>query len=268
MTIVEGTALGLLQGIAEFLPISSSGHLAVAKRLFGLGEVPILYDIALHVATLAAVVIVFRKRIAALLVSLGRWIMRSSHGEDAENLRFILAVIVATFFTGIIGLGIEKLHPEENLKVVSIGFIVTAFILVVSERLGVRAASRGAGRVPGLREGAIVGIAQGIGVLPGVSRSGITISASLAAGVGREKAGEFSFILSIPAILGAFALELKDAGNLASRVELLPLVTGLVVAFASGILAIKLLLGLVRRGKLSWFAIYLVPLGIAGLLLL
>jgi len=268
MTIVEGAALGLLQGIAEFLPISSSGHLAVAKRLFGLGEVPILYDVALHMATLAAVLIVFRRRIFALFVSLGRWIARRSGAEDAENLRFILAVVVATAFTGVIGLGIEKLHPEEDMRIVSIGFIATALILVISERLGARAASKGAGRAPGIREGAIVGIAQGIGVLPGVSRSGITISASLASGVGREKAGEFSFILSIPAILGAFALELKDAGELASRVEPLPILAGLAVAFASGILAIKVLLGLVKRGRLSWFAAYLAPLGIAGLLFL
>lgn len=268
MTIVEGAALGLLQGFAEFLPISSSGHLAVAKRLFGLGDVPILFDVILHVATLAAVLIVFRRRLLTLLLSLGRWISRRAGPEDSENLRCVLAILVGTFFTGIIGIGIEKLHPEESLKVISAGFIATAVILVVAERFGVRVAAKGRIRSPGLREGVIVGIAQGIGVLPGVSRSGITISASLAAGVDREKAGEFSFLLSVPAVLGAFVLEFKDAGALMAQVSLLPLVVGFALAFLSGLLAIRLLLGLVRSAKLSWFAAYLAPLGILGLLFL
>lgn len=268
MTIIEGATLGLLQGFAEFLPISSSGHLAVAQRLFGLEDLPILFDVLLHVATLAVVVIVFRKRIGELFVSLGRWVARRSGPSDAENLRFIISILVATFFTGVIGVGIEKLHVAQNLRVVSWGFIATAILLVVSERLGARIATKGSSRTPGLREGALVGIAQGIGVLPGVSRSGITISASLATGIDREKAGEFSFILSIPAVLGALVLELKDAGAMMANVSALPLAVGLAVAFASGLFAIRLFLGLVKRAKLSWFAAYLVPLGIAGLLFL
>ena len=160
------------------------------------------------------------------------------------------------------------MHPAENLKVVSAGFIATAIILVVAERFGARAASRGPGRSPGLREGLIVGIAQGIGVLPGISRSGITISASLAAGIDKTKAVEFSFILSIPAVLGAMLLELKDAEALFKNTSSAPLLLGFAVAFVSGLAAIKLLLGLIKRARLSWFALYLVPLGLIGLLLL
>lgn len=268
MTLLEGAALGLLQGFAEFLPVSSSGHLAVAKRLFGLGDLPILFDVILHVATLAAVVIVFRKRIGGLFAALWRWLTRKTRVEDRDDLRFIVAVLVGTVLTGAIGLGIDKLHPAENLKLVSAGFIATAAILVVSERLAARVATKGAGRAPGLREGLIVGIAQGIGVLPGVSRSGITISASLGAGIDRGKAGEFSFILSIPAVLGAFLLELKDAGALLEGANIPPVALGFIVAFASGLVAIKLLMGLIKRARLSWFAAYLVPLGIIGLLFL
>jgi undecaprenyl-diphosphatase len=154
------------------------------------------------------------------------------------------------------------------LKLVSAGFIATSLILVVSERLGARIAAKGEVRAPGLRAGALVGIAQGIGVLPGVSRSGITISASLAAGIDREKAGEFSFILSLPAVLGAFLLELKDAGTMMASVSALPLAVGFAIAFLSGLLAIRMLLNIVKRARLSWFALYLVPLGLAGLLFL
>ncbi|HOX32781.1 MAG TPA: undecaprenyl-diphosphate phosphatase [Spirochaetales bacterium] len=264
MTLFEGAALGLLQGLTEFLPVSSSGHLALAKRLFGLSELPLLFDVSLHLATLAAVLVAFRERICGLAAALGRWLARRSTPEDGGELQFILAILVGTALTGAIGLGLERLGLGENPKLVSAGFLATALLLVLSERIGSGPGRKGGS--PGPREGILVGIAQGIGVLPGVSRSGITISASLAAGVDRGKAGEFSFILSIPAVLGAFLLELKDAGEMMAGLSPAPLALGLLLAFASGLAAIKLFLGLVRRSRLSWFAAYLAPLGIAGLI--
>jgi undecaprenyl-diphosphatase len=274
LTILDATLLGLLQGIAEFLPISSSGHLVLAKRLFGLAEVPLLFDVILHVATLAAVVLFFRKRIARILVSLYRWVVRRADASDAGNLGLAVAVIVGTLFTGVIGVLLNKLVGEGNIKLISVCFIATAVLLVVSEQIVRRravtktaAATERKGKL-GLREGVFVGIAQGIGVLPGLSRSGVTISASLAVGVDREDAGEFSFLLSIPAILGAFILELKDADTLMTSVDPLALAVGCAVAFVSGFLALHFLLRLIKRGKLSWFAVYLVPLGIMGLMFL
>ena len=117
-----------------------------------------------------------------------------------------------------------------------------------------------------MRDCLITGFAQGLGVFPGISRSGITISAALSAGVPRSVAGELSFLLSIPAILGAFILELKDADTLMAQLEFLPLLVGLLTAFVSGFLALKLLITLVQKGTLAWFALWLVPLGIFGLL--
>ena len=275
MTILDATLLGLLQGIAEFLPVSSSGHLAVAKRLFGLSEVPLLFDVVLHVATLAAVVLFFRKRIGAILVSLYRWVLRRADASDSGNLGLSVAVIAGTVCTGVIGVLLGKLVGEGSLRLISSCFIATAVLLVVSERIVRRRALAQAtdtvedrkGRL-GLREGIFVGIAQGIGVLPGMSRSGITISASLVAGVDRQEAGEFSFLLSIPAILGAFILEFKDADTLMTNVDPLALAVGCAVAFVSGFFALHFLLRLIKGGKLSWFAIYLVPLGIMGLMFL
>ncbi|MDX9957228.1 MAG: undecaprenyl-diphosphate phosphatase, partial [Spirochaetia bacterium] len=118
------------------------------------------------------------------------------------------------------------------------------------------------------KQGILVGIAQGLGVFPGISRSGITISAGLAAGLKREEAGEFAFLLVIPAIAGALILKLKDIGELAGTVATLPLLAGSLAAFAAGVLALMLLMPIVRKGKLAWFAVYLVPAGVLGLFLL
>ena len=117
-------------------------------------------------------------------------------------------------------------------------------------------------------QGLGIGLAQGFGVLPGISRSGSTIAGALLCGVDREQAGEFSFLLSIPAILGAFVLQLKDLGEMGSTVGLAPVVAGCIAAFVAGIFALSVLMKIVRKGKLEWFALYLIPLGILGLLFL
>lgn len=263
MKLFEGLALGLLQGLTEFLPVSSSGHLLVLKSLFGYSTIPVLFDIALHLATLASVVVFFRKRIGELFISLFRFLARRHTSVDAVNLKTIVALLIGTAITAVIGLSIEKLLPAGNLKFASVCFFVTACILVLAEWLG-RRQQQGhvTTQAPGIRHGIISGIAQGIGVLPGISRSGITISAGIASGLDRNQAGEFSFLLSIPAIFGAFILELKDADTLMDQVAPLVLASGMITAFVSGLLALLFLMGLVRRGKLSWFAVYLVPLAI------
>lgn len=264
MTIGEAALFGAVQGLTEFLPVSSSGHLAVMKAVLDLRDVPILFDVILHVATLVVVIVVFRRRVGGILASLGRLVAGRRREADAENLRLAWVTLLATVVTAAIGLGVNELGVGANPRVVSALFIVTGVVLVGSRYLrGARDYSR-----LGVKDGLIVGVGQGLGVFPGISRSGITITASLAAGLDREKAGEFAFLVSIPAIVGAFILTVRDAGSLAENVGALALVAGFVTALVVGMAAILLLLRLVRRGRLCYFAVYLIPLGIAGLIFL
>ena len=319
MSIFQSIILGVLQGIAEFLPISSSGHLKVAQELFGLSEVPLLFDVMLHLATLAAVILYFRKKIARLFAILFRWIFTSGKqegkafpsatmaspfsptpsprgiapktpeadlltGTDELGRKTILAVIVATIVTGAIGVVTSKLIPELPIKVTCAGFLFTACLLIFSAKFEKRKSARksdvpfdsaqgtlsqsGEVKPKGISilQALFIGFMQGVGTLPGISRSGSTIAGAQLAGVKRAAAGEFSFIVSIPAILGAFVLEAKDLGEVGSQIGVLPVFCGCLAAFAWGYLSLSLLMKLIRRGKLEWFACYLIPLGILGLI--
>jgi undecaprenyl-diphosphatase len=262
MNTIEALLLGLLQGVAEFLPISSSGHLAVAQHLFALSDLPVLFDVFLHLATLAAVFLYFRQKIWTLLCALFRWVGRKPAPGDSSLLRMIAALLAGTAVTAVFGLALEKFIPQMPVKVVCGGFIITALILIVSSRIA--AGSKPVGTVT-VAQGLIIGLAQGIGVLPGISRSGATIAGALFVGVDRKTAGEFSFLLSIPAILGAFVLELRHLDALSGAVSGSVLLAGCAAAFASGLGALVLLMRLIQRGNLAWFAAYLIPLGIAGI---
>jgi len=265
MTFMQALILGLFQGVSEFLPVSSSGHLLALRELFGLSEVPRLFDVILHAATLLSILVVFRARIGGILAALVRWAARRGDvpAQDAENLALVPPALAATAVTAVTGLGIEKFLPVESPRIASAFLLVTAALLIGSSRFR---GTRGYGRL-GLGRGALIGLAQGIGVLPGISRSGITISAGLAAGLDRDTAGEFAFLLAVPAVAGALLLELKDLADLGAVVAPAPLAVGFLVAFASGIASLSLLMPLVRKGRLAWFAAYLIPAGLAGLFL-
>ncbi len=298
MNFLQSLLLGVVQGIGEFLPISSSGHLTVVQKLFGLNDVPVLYNVFLHLATLCAVVTFFRKRIWELLCAFVRLLARkpapltvsnedgtkTTLGTDEalareKNLRqYILAVIIATFITGVIGIGIEKCIGDLPAAFTYAGFIFTGIILLASGLFARKAESAkpaaeasgakiGMQTAPNVKQALIIGLAQGIGTLPGVSRSGSTISSSLFCRVSREMAGEFSFIVSIPAVFGAFLLELKDLAAMSS-IGAAPLAAGFIAAFAVGYAALALLMKIIRSGKLGWFACYLIPAGILGLIFL
>ena len=261
MSIIQAVLLGALQGVAEFLPISSSGHLTLVQHLFGLEDIPLLFDISLHVATLLAVILVFRRLILDLLCTAFRWMLRKSTEEDKPKLQMILSLIAATAVTGVFGIVLKKIIPDLPIQVVFAGFIVTAMLLFISSKISKKNEGKEVKNIS-LIQGLITGASQGIGVLPGISRSGITISAALAAGIDRKTAGEFSFLLSIPAILAAFVLELGDLGNMTQSISIQALLLGCLAAFAVGIFALKFLLALIRKGKLEWFAYYLIPLAL------
>jgi undecaprenyl-diphosphatase len=264
MTMIQAALLGLLQGLTEFLPVSSSGHLVLARGLMGLADVPVLFDVVLHVATLVVVVWAFRRRIGAILAALGRAVVRRTREGDRTNLVLAGYLAAASAVTAAMGLGMSRFGLPENPRTVSAMMLVTAALLLST--LFARP-SRSAERL-GWGRSLLLGAAQGIGVLPGISRSGITIGTGLWLGLDRESAGEFSFLLSLPAVGGAFLLSLKDAAELTEAVPALSLAAGFLAALAAGYGALRLLLWLVRRGRLWIFALYLVPLGILGLLLL
>ena len=285
MSVFQSIFLGILQGIAEFLPISSSGHLAVAQRLFALEDVPLLFDIFLHLATLGAVVLFFHKTIIRLFCVLGRWLTRKSREEDKSDLSMIVALFLGTFITGVIGIFFSDIVPTIPEKIICGGFIVTALILILSdfvdsknqkkrEALGTQNDEKVVatdGSVAGAQtvkpwQGLLIGFAQGLGVLPGISRSGSTIAGALLCGVDRKISGEFSFLLSIPAILGAFILELKDFGSMSSSIGVGAVIAGCVAAFLSGFFALSVLMKIIKKGHLQWFALYLIPVGILGII--
>lgn len=285
MTLIQSILLGILQGIAEFLPISSSGHLAVVQNLFGLDDVPLLYDVFLHLATLLAVCIYFRKSIWKLLKVFGRLIARRPApaevdetdilcGTEARGRKTIVALIVSTIITGAIGVGTSKLIPELSIKFTCAGFLITSFLLVFSSIIEKKSIAK-TESVPksenkgiSVFQAAVIGLMQGVGTLPGISRSGSTIAGAQFCGVERAAAGEYSFLVSIFAILGAFVLELKDLGELSASVSAGTVIAGCVTAFVFGYFALACLMKLIKKGKLEWFAAYLIPVGILGLIFL
>ena len=277
MTILQSLLLGVLQGVTEFLPVSSSGHLAVAQHLFSLGDVPLLFDVFLHLATLAAVVLYFRRSILKLFCAFGRMIARRPvvsgvSGEsgltesDEASRKTVVAVIIATLVTGVIGVAAEKMLPSLSIRFVCALFIVTACMLLFSQYMSRKRRTVNNGNGISWKQALAVGVAQGIGTLPGISRSGSTIAGGLLSGLAQADAGEFSFIVSIPAILGAFILELKDFDKMSESIGVLQIVVGCAAAFVVGRVSLSILMKIIKKGKLGWFACYLIPLGIAGLL--
>ena len=287
MSVIQGILLGILQGIAEFLPISSSGHLAVAQNIFGLDDIPLLFDVFLHLATLAAVCLYFWRKIWELLKCFGRWISRSSKvkenskdydvvlaQKDLANRKIIIAIILSTIVTGVMGIFSSKLIPNLSIKVTCCGFIITSLFLILSSVIEKRSSKISQNsddkKNPSVSkvQALIIGFMQGIGTLPGISRSGSTIAGALFCKVDRSLAGEYSFIISIPAILGAFVLELKDLSEVSSTIGAAPVIAGCAAAFAAGYISLTLLMKMIKKGKLQYFALYLIPLAILGLIFL
>ena len=267
MDIIKSIILGALQGITEFIPVSSSGHLLVTRNLLGLGEIPVLFDVLMHIPTLIVVLLVFRKKIIQILISLFRiftYLIKKEKPNinDTENARLFLIILIATVSTALIGFAFNKMETifSEIPKLVGALFIITGVLLIFSLLFK---GSKDYSKLK-FKDGIITGIAQGIGVLPGISRSGITITASLFCGLKREKAGEYSFLISVPAILGALFIKIKDAPAL--NIQLHVLLIGLGTCFLIGLLSLFLLLQLIKKGRLYLFSIYLIPVGILTLL--
>ncbi len=262
MSVWLALLLGVVQGLCEFLPVSSSGHLLLIQKLTGLDtEASALFNVMLHVATLIAVVIVYRKTIWKLIC----------HPLQ----KTVLYLIVATVPTVLIALLFKKVAPfstffegAESGAFLGSCFLLTSLILLLCDYTATRPGKKRGVKKMRLTDALIIGGMQCVGVLPGVSRSGSTISGARFAGLSRKAAADFSFLMSIPAILGGAALEAKDAIEAgAIGVPLPALVVGMVAAGATGYFAVKWMLKLITEKKLWGFAVYTGVLGVAVIVL-
>lgn len=250
MNLLNAILLGLLQGVTEFLPVSSSGHLAIAQHFLpGFSQPGVLFDVLLHVATMGAVMLYFRRECTLLATAPFR------RDEPALLYRRLLWLLVlGSVPTAVIGLLFKDFFVGlfHNLTVVASMLLVTGTLLYVSERL--RRGERKEDRLT-WSDALLVGTVQGGAIIPGISRSGSTIAALLLKGVDGETAARFSFLLALPAIFGAALLSLDDMTAVATA-ELPGYLAGMLAAFVAGLLSIHLLLAVVRRRRLFAFALY------------
>ncbi len=285
MTILQAIFLGIIQGLTEFLPVSSSGHLAIAQNIFEIDTGgSMLFDIMLHVGTLAAVFVAYRKDIVRMIreaicicIDIGAntkiWISNRKNDEALRYKRiihnnyrkFVVLILVSTIPTGVIGYAAKNLveAASATLIVPGVCLLLTGVLLVVADF------TEDGKKIPrdvSYTNGFFIGIAQGISTLPGLSRSGTTITACLVSGFDKRFAVKYSFLMAVPAVLGASVLEIKDAvaeeitGNL-----VLCCVIGAVVAGLVGYVCIKVMLSIVIKKKFKGFAIYCLVLGVAAI---
>jgi undecaprenyl-diphosphatase len=268
MDISASILLGVLQGLTEFLPVSSSGHLVLMQNLFGIREPEMLFDTALHAGTLVSVIVYFRLDLKAMFWETCRLSAdfsrhRCTRADILKNphASLFLWTVVGTLPTAVIGLLFRV--PLENLfsSGTTTGFmlLLTGGILFVS-----RWTREGTGRPDriGFWSALAVGTAQGVAIIPGISRSGATIVCGLFCGVDRELAARFSFLLSIPAILGAVVLQFSVEG--VRGVGIYPLLAGFIASLGTGLFALWLLMGLVRKGRIFYFAPYCWAVGLVA----
>ncbi len=262
MSLFEAVLLGLLQGLTEFLPVSSSGHLALAQVAFGWNAPGLVLEVAVHAATVVAVCVVLRREVAGLVRGALDIVRRRF---KTENARLFGLVVLGTLPIAIIGLTLRDLVQEvfDQPQIAAIGLLVTGGMLLLVRFATDR--DRALGPVLAL----VIGTAQAMAILPGISRSGSTIVVAMLLGVASRKAFNFSFLLSIPAILGATVVVLPEALGANAEPGLIGLcVTAGIAAFLSGMVALVLLRGLVRAGRLALFAPYCLALGIVALSLI
>jgi len=258
----EALILGIIQGLTEYLPVSSSGHLAIGAHLFGLsGEENLTFTVAVHVATVLSTIVVLWKEIVWLFTDLFKW-------KWNEGTRYIVNIIISMIPVGIVGLFFkDKVEAVfgSGLLVVGICLLVTASLLAFSYFAK-----------PRQRENIspwhafVIGIAQALAVLPGLSRSGSTIATGLLLGNKKEKLAQFSFLMVIPPILGEALLDVKDMADMGvsqamAGLPALSLAVGFVAAFVCGCLACKWMIDIVKKGKLIWFAVYCAAVGLAAI---
>lgn len=262
MSILEAIILGIIQGLTEFLPVSSSGHLEIAKVIFGqdgIAEESLLFTILLHGATALSTVVVFRNEIADIFKGLFKF----EWNAETKFAAFILVSMIPVFIIGMLfRREIESLFTG-NIILVGAALIFTALLLYSTTRIPIQED----GKLT-FKRALLIGIAQAVAVLPGVSRSGSTISVALLAGVSRERAAKFSFLMVLPVIFGAMILDFKDFIEVQPdrSIDNYSLLAGFGAAFIAGLFACSWMIKIVKRSKLDYFAYYCFAVGLIALI--
>lgn len=258
MSVLESILLGIIQGLTEFLPVSSSGHIEIGKSLLNSSffeEENLLFTVILHFATAISTIVVFRKTIVSLLKGLFK--------REKKEMAFSFKIVVSMIPAALVGFFFEDEIASlfsGSLSFVGYMLIITALLLYLADK------AKSTARNVGFIDSLLIGIAQAIAILPGISRSGSTIAISVLLGIDKKKSAEFSFLMVIPLILGKIAKDILSGELEAlSTTNFLPFLFGFLAALISGYFACNWMLELVRRSKLSYFAIYCLVVGIVAI---
>ena len=261
MDWIQALILGIIQGLTEYLPVSSSGHLTIISTLFGInGEDSLMFTVAVHVATVLATLVMLWKEIDWILKGLFKFQMN-------EETKYALNILVSMIPVGIVGVFFKDKVEEafgSGLLIVGVMLLMTAVLLIFSYYAKPRQKEH-----ISLWNAFVIGVAQACAVLPGLSRSGSTIATGLMLGNKKEKLAQFSFLMVIPPILGEALLDIMKAVKgeaVMGDIELFPLCIGFLAAFLSGCFACKLMISVVKKGKLVYFGIYCAIIGLAVLI--
>ncbi len=254
MDILEATILGIIQGLTEFLPVSSSGHLELAKAILGdtsLPEESLTFTVVLHFATALSTIVIFKNEILEILKGLFQF-------KWNEEFKFSLKIIISMVPAVIVGLLFEKeLESFFGGKILLVGFmlLITALLLLLADK------AKNTNKKVSFLNAVIIGLSQAIAMLPGISRSGATISTSVLLGIDRTRAAKFSFLMVVPLIFGKIGKDILSGDLSFQSSEMAPVLAGFFAAFFAGLLACKWMIALVRNSKLSYFSIYCAIVG-------
>jgi undecaprenyl-diphosphatase len=261
MELYQGIILGIIQGLTEFLPVSSSGHLVLGQIFFGITQSQLTFDISVHMGTLLAVTVIYSSDILAMIASVFRFLSKAvlfkpvSHlANKDKNLRLAGLIIIGSIPTAVIGLILKQFEHVLFSSEILVGsmLILTGIILWVSRNFYF-SENNTAGF--GIKNAVVIGVSQGLAVIPGISRSGTTIAVGMFLGLDRHTAAKFSFLLSIPAILGAQVLSIRDMINTGLTIDSIT-IYATIASFITGLIALKILLTLVHSGRFHLFAPY------------
>jgi len=258
MSILEAIILGVIQGLTEFLPVSSSGHLELAKAILGDTSVPeesLTFTVVLHFATALSTLVIFRKEVFDILKGLLQF-------KWNDEFKFSLKIIISMIPAVIIGLLFEEQLEAffgGKILIVGIMLIVTALLLLLADK------AKNTNKNVSFSNSVIIGVSQAIAMLPGISRSGATISTSVLLGIDRTKAARFSFLMVVPLIFGKIGKDVLSGDLNFQSSEMLAISAGFVAAFVAGLLACKWMIALVKNSKLSYFSIYCAVVGLIAI---